>query len=204
MQKTKGVRTHTKRAMRVAKKETVVGARTFRSKGISSVALSRLVREGKLVRTARGLYTATDADVTEHYTLVEVAQRLPKSVICLLSALHFYDLTTELPHKVWVAFERGKARPQVPDLPVHLVSFSSDSFSYGVDFHTISGVEVRVTSPAKTVADCFKFRNKIGLDIALEALRDYRRKGLGTREELWEAAKICRVANVMRPYMEAI
>jgi len=167
------------------------------------MALKRLVERGDLIRVARGVYIHPEADVTEHHSLAEVAARYPGGVICLLSALAFHGLSDEAPFEVWMAYERGQTRPQIGELPVRIVSFSPSHFRFGVQVHHIEGVEVPVTTPAKTVADCFKFRGQIGLEPCLAALKDFRRMRAGTLEELTEAAKVCRVANVMKPYLEA-
>ena len=147
---------------------------------------------------------APDADITEHHSLAEAAARVPTGVVCLLSALVFHGLSDEAPFEVWMAYQRGGARPRISELPVRLVVVSPAQFGWGVEKHVIEGVTVSITSPARTVADCFKHRNRIGLDVALAALRDYRRLRAGTLAELHDAAEVCRVANVMRPYLAAI
>jgi predicted transcriptional regulator of viral defense system len=154
-------------------------------------------------RAHKALPIAADREVTEHHTLVEVSRRAPRGVICLVSALRFHGLGTQLPPDVWLAIPLKGWRPTLRDLPVRIVYMSSAAFEAGVETHMLEGVPVRVTSAAKTVADCFKFRNKVGLDVALEALRDYRgaRRDL---EELRRFAKVCRVDRVMRPYLEAL
>jgi predicted transcriptional regulator of viral defense system len=152
----------------------------------------------------RGLYVLPDADVSEHHSLAEASKRVPHGVVCLLSALRFHNLTTQSPSEVWLAIGSKAWRPQVDYPRLRFVRFSDRALEAGVEEHSIEGVLVRVYSPAKTVADCFKYRNKIGLDVALEALRDCRRERKCSNDELWRYAKICRVANVMRPYMEAI
>jgi predicted transcriptional regulator of viral defense system len=154
-------------------------------------------------RARKALPVAADGEVTEHHTLVEVARLAPRGVICLLSALRFHGLGTQLPPDVWLAIPLKGWRPTLRDLPVRIVYMSGAAFHEGVEIHALEGVPVRVTSAAKTVADCFKFRNKVGLDVALEALRDYRgaRRDL---EELRRSAKVCRVDRVMRPYLEAL
>lgn len=154
-------------------------------------------------RAPKALPVAADAEVTEHHTLVEVARLAPRGVICLLSALRFHGLSTQLPPDVWLAIPLKGWRPTIRGLPVRFVYMSDAAFTAGVEDHVLEGVPVRITSAAKTVADCFKFRNKVGLDVALEALRDYR----GARRDLDELrrfAKVCRVDRVMRPYLEAI
>ena len=125
-------------------------------------------------------------------------------MICLLSALRFHGLTTQSPFEVWLAIDIKARKPRVESPPLRIVRFSRESLVYGVERHLVEGVPVRITSPAKTVADCFKYRNKIGLDAAMEALRDYRRLRKGPLDDLWRAAEVCRVTAVIRPYLEAI
>lgn len=196
--------THEERILKLVNKKGILRSRDLGQHNISRTALQRLVIQEKLMRVARGIYILPDADITEHHSLAEVTKRFPSCVVCLLTALRFHGLTTEAPYEVWLAYERGKAMPQHTDLPLHVVSFSSESFKYGIEYHTIEGVQVSMTSPAKTVADCFKFRGKIGLDVAVEALKDFRRQHMGTLDELIEASEKCRVSKVIRPYLEAI
>ena len=166
--------------------------------------LSELVKSGELVRASRGLYRLPGGDFTESHTLVEAARAAPRAVICLLSALLFHGLTTELPSEVWLALPRGAWRPRPSGLHLRLAYFSEPALSSGVEEHTLEGVRVRVYSPAKTVADCFKYRNKIGTSIALDALRDAWRARKATSDELWKFAKVCRVQRIMTPYMETL
>ena len=163
-----------------------------------------MVREGSLRRLSRGLYVGSNAQLSEHHELAEAAKRVPHAVVCLLSALQFHRLTTQAPREVWIAIGQKARRARVERPRLRIVHFSGPALSAGIEQHEIEGVSVRIYSPAKTVADCFKFRNKIGIDVALEALRDYRRTRKGTSDDLWRFAKICRVANVMRPYLESI
>lgn len=144
------------------------------------------------------------ADVTEHHSLAEVCKRVPHGVICLLSALRFHELTTQNPFEVWIAVDIKAREPKLEPLQVRVVRFSGKALTEGVEEMTIEGVRVRVYNPAKTVADCFKYRNKVGRDVALEALRDCLSQRKATRGEIWSYAQICRVANVMRPYLEAV
>jgi len=157
----------------------------------------------KIERTARGLYRIPGALSTEHGVLIEVAKRVPKGVVCLLSALRFHDLTTQNPHEVWITVPRGGWRPQMDYPPLNLTYVSGKSYTFGIREHTVQGIAIKVYTPAKTVADCFKFRNKVGLDVAIEALREVWRSRLASMDELTEAANVCRVFTVMRPYLEA-
>jgi predicted transcriptional regulator of viral defense system len=182
----------------------MIRARELDALGIPRVYLSRLVKNGTLERVNRGLYQMVGADITEYFTLVQAAKIIPNGVVCLLSALNFHGFTTQLPFQVWIAVERGKWEAGTKDLPLRIFEFSRESFQEGIETHTVQGVAVRVYSPAKTVADCFKYRNKIGLDVALEALREFQLEKKCTSDDLWHFAKVCRVSNVMRPYMEAM
>ena len=172
--------------------------------GIPRTYLSRLVDAGKLHRIGRGLYALPDSDVSEHHSLTEACKRVPKGVVCLLSALRFHELTTESPFEVWLAIGGKAWRPRVDYPPLRIVHFSASTLEAGVVQHRIEGVAVQVFSPAKTVADCFKYRNKIGLDIAIHALQECWRRRRCTMDELWRYAELCRVQNVMRPYLESL
>jgi predicted transcriptional regulator of viral defense system len=194
----------TQQILEIVAEEGVLRPRDLDAHGIPRIYLSRLCEHGLLDRVGRGLYVLPDADVSEHHTLAEAGKRVPHGVVCLLSALRFHGLTTQSPSEVWLAIGNKAWRPQVDYPPLRFVRFSERTLEAGVEEHSIEGVLVRIYNPAKTVADYFKYRNKIGLDVALEALRDCRRQRRCTNDDLWHYAKICRVANVMRPYMEAI
>ncbi|MCF8072420.1 MAG: hypothetical protein K9K66_14590 [Desulfarculaceae bacterium] len=172
--------------------------------GIQRKYLSILFHKGLLDRIGRGLYVAKEAEPTEHRSLAEVCKRVPSGVVCLLSALQFHGLTTQMPHQVWLAIDVKAREPNEPSLPLRIMRFSGAALTEGVEEHDVEGVRVKVYSPAKTVVDCFKFRNKIGLDVALEALRDCRRQRRCSNDELWKYAKVCRQTKVMQPYMEAL
>jgi predicted transcriptional regulator of viral defense system len=150
------------------------------------------------------VYVPADAEPAADQSLIEVAARVPGGIFCLLTALRFHNLSTQNPFEVWIALPPRARRPHLEYPPLRVVSFTGDAFIEGVEEHPVGGTVLRVYSPAKTVADCFKYRNKIGTDVALEALRDYRRKFRGESDTLWHYAEVCRVANVMRPYLEAI
>lgn len=200
--------TRSERVLERVRRAGIVRPRDLKAEGISHQYLQSLARRGLLERRGRGLYIATGAGETfdEHETLSEVAKRVPGGVVCLLSALRFHDLTTQAPFEVWVAVEHSAYVPRAPNsaVPLRIVYFSGAAFTAGIEEHTVNDVPVRVYSPAKTVADCFKYRNKIGLDVALEALRETWRERRATMDELWRYAKVCRVANVMRPYLAAL
>jgi len=172
--------------------------------GIPRVSLTRAVRRGELEHIGRGLYGLPRRDVSAQGSLAEVALRVPKGIVCLLSALRFHGLTTQAPFEVWLAIANKAAAPTIDYPPLRIVRFSGTALTEGVEEHVVDGVTVRVTSVAKTVADCFKYRNKIGLDVALEALREAWHEKRMTSDDIWRYAKVCRVANVMRPYLESL
>lgn len=172
--------------------------------GISRTQVSRMVAAGQLQQVARGLYALATYQFSEHATLVTVARRTPNVLFCLLTALRLHDLTTQAPFEVWIALPNKARVPRLDYPPLRVVRFSHTTFKQGVETRVADGVQLRLTNVAKTVADCFKFRNKIGLDVALEALREARRDKRANNDELWHYAKICRVATVMRPYLEAM
>lgn len=182
----------------------VLRPRDLAEAGYPRSTLSRLIKKGILQRVARGLYRTVDSEVTEHHTLVEVAKAYPKAVVCLLSALLFHDLTTQLPRKTWLAVENKSWAPKQGPTRLEIVWLRGRAFSEGVETHEVGGVPVRVYDPAKTVADCFKFRNRIGTDVAVEALRETLREKRATPAEIMRYAQICRVESVIRPYLEAL
>ena len=186
------------------RRKGIVRAKELNRLGIPTIYLTRLVQEGRIERVNRGLYRFPNAEITEHFTLVQAVKKIPNGVVCLLSALSFHEFTTQLPHQIWIAVERGKWEAGLRDLPIRIFEFSGKAFNEGIEKHRIEGGTANVYCPEKTVADCFKYRNKIGLDVAMEALRECRRERRCTNDDLWHYAKICRVANVMRPYLEAM
>lgn len=190
--------------LELAREQGIVRPRDVEAIGIPREYLIRLYREGQLERIKRGMYSLPDTQVTERQSLMEVSKQAPNAVICLISALDFHELTTQIPHQVWIAIKKSSWKPNIDYPPLNVSYFSGQSLLYGIHKHKINGVTVNIYNPAKTVADCFKFRNKIGQDVAIEALRETWRYRKATINELWEAAKVCRVARVMRPYLEAI
>jgi len=181
----------------------VVRPRDLAARGLSRHYLQRLTEAGLLERVGRGLYSLPGGEATEHRTLAEVAVRVPHGIIVLLSALQLHGLTSQMPHRVWVAIGE-KDRLPATDLPVRFVRFSGAALTEGVEERSVDGVTVRITSPAKTVADCFKYRNKIGLDVAIEALRLCIEARKCNRADLWRYATTDRVTKVMRPYLEVL
>jgi predicted transcriptional regulator of viral defense system len=190
--------------MQYVRQHGIVRPRDIEAIGVPREYLLRLYRQGKLNRTGRGIYTLPDAAVTERHTYAEVAKRVPDAVLCLLSALAFHEITTQSPASVWIALGKGARTPALPSPSLRVVRLTEPSLSEGIEKHPVEGVSVRVYSAAKTVADCFKFRNKIGLDIAIEALKVCLRQKKATVNEIYRYAKLCRVSNVIRPYMEAL
>jgi predicted transcriptional regulator of viral defense system len=193
---------HRDRAIAVARRKGVARAKGFDAAGIPRVYLRRLCDEGVLIRPARGFYQLADAELSAAHSLAEAAQAAPKGVIALLSALQFYGLTTQTPHEVWMLQPSKAWVPKNPPVALRIVRASGQALTSGVERHVIDGVSVPITVPAKTVADCFKYRSKVGLDVALEALRDALRKKRASADDIWRYTLIDRVGNVMRPYLE--
>jgi predicted transcriptional regulator of viral defense system len=191
-------------AVRLAREMGSIRPRDLAARGIPPDYLDRLFRRGVVDRVGRGVYAWPDADVTEHHSLVEAACRVPAGVVCLLSALRYHELTTQAPAEVWLALPPKAWAPKVEYPRLRLARFSGAALTEMVEAHRVEGVTLRVYSPAKTVADCFKYRNKVGVDVAVEALRDCWRGGRATMDDLWRAASVCRMANVMRPYLESL
>ncbi len=196
--------TKEKQVLDLARKAKILRVQDLSEKGIHPEHLRRLYRRGQLLQLGRGIYMLPNASISANFSLAQVAKKVPRGVVCLLSALRFHDIGTQSPSEVWIALDRKSARPRIDTPSLRVMRFSDATFSSGVETHKIDGVPVRVFSAAKTVADCFKYRNKIGLDVAIEALRECRRSRKCKIDDLWKFAKVCRVANVMRPYLETI
>jgi predicted transcriptional regulator of viral defense system len=190
--------------IRYVGKHGIVRPRDIEAIGLPREYLVRLHRKGNLNRPSRGIYTLPDANVTERHSYAEVAKRVPEGAICLLSALAFHEMTTQNPASVWIARRKGARTPALASPSLRVVRLSGPSLTGGIENHKIEGVTIRVYSAAKTVADCFKFRHKIGLDVAIEALKDCVRQKKASVNEIYRYAKVCRVSNVIRPYMEAL
>ncbi|MYN11786.1 transcriptional regulator [Pusillimonas sp. TS35] len=188
----------------LAAQRGLIRPRDLNKRGLPTVALTRLVRQGLLQRVGRGLYAIPNRPVSEHGALAELARTHPQAIICLLSALRLHELTTQSPFEVWLAIPNKARAPKMDHPPLRIVRFSGAALTEGIEERVIDGVLVRVTNVDRTVADCFKFRKKIGLDVALEALQEGWRAKRLSMNELWRYATLCRVANVMRPYMESL
>lgn len=195
---------HAHRVQALAQRKGLLRASDLQTIGAPRVVLSRMTAAGLLERVGRGLYRLPDHPGSEDEGLVAVAAKVPQAVFCLLTALQLHGLTTQLPRRVWIAMPRGSHAPRLDHPPLRMVQFSRESHAAGIEEQVRDGVRLRVYGVAKTVADCFKHRNTIGLDVALEALKEACARRLATADDLWRYAKVCRVANVMRPYMEAI
>jgi predicted transcriptional regulator of viral defense system len=195
---------HADRLLHFARKKGLLRPNDLAALGIPRVYLTRLTASGQLTKASRGLYQLADTTLSENEGLAIVAARAPHAVFCLLTALQFHGLTTQLPRQVWIALPQGSHAPKVDYPPLKLIRYSGDAFTQGIETHRVDQVDIRVYCVAKTVADCFKHRNKIGLDVALEALKDVRSQKKASADDIWHYAKICRVANVMRPYLEAL
>ena len=187
--------------MALAIKKGSVRATDLNAIGANRTLLPYLAQRGLLRRIARGAYMPTDR-IPEQGAFVEVAAVVPHGVFCLLSALQYHEITTQIPNESWVAIERGTNVPSTVKTRIHIVKLTGTLFSSGIEEHQSDGVTVRVYSPAKTVVDCFRFRNRLGLDVAREALTDCLAQRKATRDEIWRYAKICRMARIMRPYLE--
>lgn len=185
-------------------KKGVVRSFEIEELGVSREYIRQLKDEGIIERAGRGIYTLPDADVSTFHSYVEAAKLVPKGIICLLSALSFHQITTQLPSRIWMAIETHSLKPTKADVPLKIVYFSKKAFTEGVEEHEIEGSLVKIYNPAKTVADCFKYRNKIGLDVATEALKDCLKMKKCSVNELWKYAKICRVTTIIKPYVEAL
>jgi len=192
------------KALNLAARTQGVTTREIAAAGIHRQALTRLVEAGKLERVARGLYRLPEQAATEHHGLVLASIAMPQATVCLLSALQFHQIDTQLPSQVWIAIDRRARQPSLTYPPLRVMRYSGESLTAGLETHRLEGRTVRVYSVAKTLADCFKYRNKIGLDVALEALRDAWRARRFSMDDLHRQAGICRVQRVMQPYLEAL
>ena len=195
---------HIERLIRHVERHGVVRTRDLEALGVPRVALQRAVERGQVTRRARGVYVKPGHAVTRHTDIAAVAARTPKAVVCLVSALEYHGLTTQVPHAVWIMIHKSAHRPILNVTVIRVVRASGPALTTGIEKHTIEGIVVKMTTPAKTVADCFRYRDTVGTDVAVEALRDCLRKRKATPADIFEMAKVDRVARVMRPYLEAL
>lgn len=190
--------------LELTRHEKVIRSRDLDRLGIPRVYLGQLQNRGLLKRIGRGMYVSSDAEFSQNHSLAEASKRVPHGVVCLLSALQFHELTTQFPYEVWMAIPQKSWTPQVDWPRMRFHRFSGQALKSGIETHLVEGIDVRVYNPPKTVADCFKFRNKIGLDIAIEALKDCYKQKKAHLNDLWHYAQICRMSNVMKPYLEML
>ncbi len=198
------MKTQAEKLLQHIRRHGIVRPRDLEAFGVPRSVLMRMVDRGQLVRRSRGIYTTPDYEPTEYTTLAEVAARVPKAVICLLSALRFHGLTTQNPFEVWIMIDKAAHRPVLERPALRIVRASGDALRTGIEEHQVEGVPLHVTSPAKTVADCFRYRRHVGVDVAIEALRDCWRQRKATMDDIYRCAEADRIANIMRPYMEAL
>lgn len=187
----------------IAKKQTLFRASDIPDATDPRSTLYRMASRGEIIRVCRGLYTFPDAEINVNHSLAEAVKRYPGGIICLISALNFHGIGTQMPYETWMMRQDGRMSPK-QGFPVRFVYCNPDAFNHGIIKHCIDGVDVRIYSAARTVADCFKYRNKIGLDVAIEALREGWREKHFNMDQLWAAAKVCRVQTVMQPYVEML
>ena len=196
--------TQTAHILELARRQRLLSAADLRSRGWSPQLLLKLHRTGQLQRVTRGLYSLPDSEMTEHQSLVEVCRRVPKAVVCLLSALQFHEIGTQLPHEIWIALPEATQTPALDYPSLRIARLRGEAYSEGIETIVEHGSMIRVYSLAKTITDCFKFRHKVGLDVALEALKEAWRQRKLNIDEVTHYAKINRVARVMQPYLETV
>ena len=194
----------TEQILKLAKEKGIIQANDLEPFGIARNYLYKLCKEGLLIKTARGMYMLPDAPITENQNFIKIAKKIPNAVVCLISALSFHGITTQIPHEIWIAVPRDTWRPSMDYPPLHYTVLTKNVYDFGIQEVNINGTIVKIYSPAKTIADCFKFRNIVGIDVAIEALREVWRSRKATMDELAEAAEVNRVSKIMRPYLEAI
>ena len=188
----------------LVRRQGLVRPADLEARGIPRGRLYALAAKGLLLRQGRGIYVASDHPHTAGHSLAHVAKRVPSAVVCLLTALRFHGLTTQQPAEVWIALPEKARRPRLDYPRLRVARFSGDALTEGIEEHRVEGVPLRIYTPAKTVADCFKYRNKVGIDVAVEALRDFSRKYRGRATELARYARLCRVSRIMQPYLDSI
>ena len=196
--------TQTQTVLTLARQKGMLRSSDLKEAGLARVVLTRLTATGQLEKVGRGLYRLPQTQASEFESLITIAIKVPQAIFCLLTALQFHGLTTQLPRQIWIAMPRGSHAPTIDYPPVKMVQFTGAAYAEGVEVVERDQVKLKVYGVAKTIADCFKQRNKIGIDVALEALKDARAQQKVSANDLWHFAKVCRVANVMRPYLEAL
>lgn len=197
--------TKTETALKLVGEIGVVRPKDLARHGIAPVYLRRLLDQGLVVQSARGVYRLPSRKPSVHHDLATVSKLIPHGVVCLLSALNFHGIVSEPPDLVWIAIDRKARRPTIEGLPLRIVRFSDVSLKTGVQSHVIEGLNVPITDPVKSVVDAVRYRSKIGLDVALDALREcLRRRRKCPVDEILKYAKVCRVESVIRPYLEAL
>lgn len=194
----------TRSSLREVGADAFFRARDLETLGLTFRDLRRLVEDGEVERVTKGLYRLRNAEPTPHHTLAAVCARVPQAIVCLLSALRVHTIGTQLPREVWIAIPHKARAPKLPEVPIRVVRFSGPSLRYGIQEIRVEGVPARITSPARTVVDCFRFRRLVGRDAAQEALREVLRERKATSEEVWRAAEVCRARSLVGPYLEAL
>ena len=187
-----------------AEKNGILRASTAIELGVPQHILYKMVETGELIREAQGIYRLSESEPLGNPDLVQISLRVPRAVICLISALYFHELTTQIPHSVYFALPRDVKTPKIQYPPIWVFHYSHESYQAGVVEHDLDGVKAKIYDREKTIADCFKFRQKVGMDVAIEAVKDYLRQPKMDVHKLLEYAKINRVEKVMRPYLEAL
>lgn len=196
--------TYNQQALALAHQQGILRSKDLKDSGIPRIVLARLTASGLLDKIGRGLYRLPNTAISEYESLNQIATRVPQAIFCLLTALQIHELTTQLPREVWIAMPRGSHAPRLDYPPMRMAQFAGEAYSDGIEVIQRAQISLRVYSVAKTLVDCFKHRNKIGLDVVLEALKEARAQNKLVMDELWHHAKIARVTNVMRPYLESI
>ena len=190
--------------LKMAAEQEILRPRDLRARGHSVAYLQRLVTKGRLVKLGRGQYALPDRVPTEYDTMAMIAKRYPGTVVCLLSALRFHELTTQSPGRIWLAVEGNKLAPSDTPASIEVVRLYGQAFKAGVQIHKLGKIPAKIYEPAKTVADCFRFRNRVGIDVAIEALKECLRQRRATPAQIWQFAEICRAKTIIRPYLEAL
>ncbi|HLB56362.1 MAG TPA: type IV toxin-antitoxin system AbiEi family antitoxin domain-containing protein [Coxiellaceae bacterium] len=196
--------TQIQRVLKLFRKTTTIRTSDLKEKDIPYSVLARMVSAGLLQKVSRGLYRQSNTQMSEKEEMVNIALRVPQAIFCLFTALQFHELTTQLPREIWIAMPQGSHKPKIDYPPLQMIQLTKKIYDVGIDTVIVDQVPIRIYNPAKTVVDCFKFRNKIGLDVALEALKDALHQKKVTSDELYYFAKIERVVKIILPYMEAM